>query len=84
MVTYIVIYKNTLHINLHMLFIIYIKTSSNIQESSKSIKYIKSYKENMIESLEEIDFIYITFEFQVKIRFSGEPMTQHTHQMHKM
>ena len=36
----------------------------------------------MIEILEEIVFIYITFEFQVKISFSGKPMTQHTCQSH--
>ena len=36
----------------------------------------------MIEFLEEIDFIYISSEFQVGIRFSGEPMTQHARQSH--
>ena len=34
----------------------------------------------MIEFLEEIDFTYISFEFQVRIRFSGEPVTQCSHQ----
>ena len=36
----------TLYINLHILFIIYIKETSNIQELSKYIKYIKNYKQN--------------------------------------
>ena len=78
--TGIVVYKITLHINLHILFMIYIKTSSKIQESSKSIKYIKSYQQNKIEFLEKFYFIYISFEFKVGIRFSGEPVTQPTHQ----
>ena len=70
--------KITLHINLHilLLFIIYIKTSSNIPESSKSMKDIKSYQENMIEILEKFYFISSSFEFQVGIRLSGETMTQ--------
>ena len=64
--------QNKLHINLHILYIIHIKTSSRIQESSKSNKYIKSYQENMIEFGFFIS-IYISFEFKVEIRFSGEP-----------
>ena len=36
----------TLYINLHILFIIYIKETTNIQELSKYIKYIKNYKQN--------------------------------------
>ena len=45
-VTYNVVYKNILHINLYILYIIHIKTSSRIQELSKYIKYIKRYKQN--------------------------------------
>ena len=41
--------QNTLHINLHIIYIIQVKTSSKIQELSKSNNYIKSYQENMIE-----------------------------------
>ena len=40
-------YKNILHINLHILFIIYFKTNSEIQKLSKSNKYIKSYIQNI-------------------------------------
>ena len=53
-----------------------------IQLSSKCIKYFRSYQEDMIELLEEIDYIYISFEFQVGIGFSGQLMTQHTCQSH--
>ena len=38
--------QNILHINLHILYIIQVKTRSNIQELSKYIQYIKSYKKN--------------------------------------
>ena len=36
----------------------------------------------MIQFLEEIDFIYISFEFQVGIGLSGELVNQCTHQSH--
>ena len=39
-------YTYTLHINLHILLIILCKATSRIQELSKYIKYIKSYKQN--------------------------------------
>ena len=58
---------------------IQVKTSSKIQELSKSNKYIKSYQENMIEVGLYIS-VYISFELKVKIRFSGETMTQYTHE----
>ena len=48
--------QNILYINLHILYIIHIKTSSKIQESRKSNKYIKSYQQNMIEFLEKYYF----------------------------
>ena len=44
--------QNILYINQHILYIIHIKTSSKIQESRKSNKYIKSYQQNMIEFLD--------------------------------
>ena len=65
------------HINLHILYIIQVKTSSKIQELSKFNKYIKSSQENMTEFGLYIS-IYVSFEFKVEIRFSGEPMTQYT------
>ena len=45
-VTLIAVYKNILHINLHILYIIYFKTNLNIQKLSKSNKYIKRYIQN--------------------------------------
>ena len=39
------LHKYTIH-NLHILFIVYFKTSSNIQKLSKSNKYIKRYIQN--------------------------------------
>ena len=56
---------NTLHINLHILYIIHIKTSSKIQESRKSNKYIKSYQQDMIEFWINFISTCISFEFQV-------------------
>ena len=50
-----------LYINLHNLYIISIKPTSKRQESRKSNKYLKSHQEDMIELLEEIEFIYISF-----------------------
>ena len=43
--------RNILYINLHIPYIIHIKTSSKIQESRKSNKYIKSYQQNKFEFL---------------------------------
>ena len=60
--------QNTLHINLHILLIIYFKDKLKIQESLKSNKYIKSYQENMIEFW----IIYFYFYYKVKIGFPGE------------
>ena len=64
--------KYTLHINLHILLIILFKTSLKIQKSSKSIKYIKSSQENMIEFLENY-FISITFEFRLESDLQVNP-----------
>ena len=50
------------HINLHILYIIQVKTSSKIQELSKFNKYIKSSQENMTEFGLYIS-IYVSFEF---------------------
>ena len=45
-ITSIIVYKNILHINLHILFIIYFKTNLNIQKLLKSNKYIKKYMQD--------------------------------------
>ena len=63
-VTSIVVYKNTLHINLHILFIIHIKTSSRIEELLKSIKYIKIYIQNNFMILCNLFCICDAFEFK--------------------
>ena len=54
--------QNMPHINLHILYIIHIKTSSNIQELSKYIKYIKSSNYIILYNLFSI---CNTFEFEV-------------------
>ena len=48
--------QNTLHINLHILYIIQVKTSPKIQELQESNKYIKSYQQNKFEFLEKFYF----------------------------
>ena len=48
--------QNILYINLHILYIIHIKTSSKIQELRKSNKDIKSYQQNKFELLEKYYF----------------------------
>ena len=54
----------TLHINLDILFIIHIKTSSRIQELSKSIKYIKVTYKTIFVILLNLFSICDTFEFK--------------------
>ena len=63
-VTSIVVYKNTLYINLHTLFIIHIKTSSRIQELLRSIKYIKIYIQNNFMIVFNLFCICNAFEFK--------------------
>ena len=48
--------QNILHINLHILYIIQVKTSSKIQELQESNKYIKTYQQNKFEFLEKYYF----------------------------
>ena len=45
--------QNIFYINLHILYIIQVKTCSKIQELQESNKYIKSYKHNKFEFLEK-------------------------------
>ena len=42
----IIIYKNIVHINLYILFLIYFKTISKMQKLSKSNKFIRRYIQN--------------------------------------
>ena len=62
--------QNILHINLHILYIIQVKTSCKIQELQESIKYIKSYQENKIEFLDEFAF---HLNFKLKLGFNVNP-----------
>ena len=48
--------QNILFINLHILFIIHVKTSSKIQELQESNKYIKSYQQKSLKFLEKYYF----------------------------
>ena len=52
--------QNICYINLHILYIDQVKTSSKIQELKESNKYIKSYQQNKFESL---DKYYSTLHF---------------------
>ena len=42
-----------LHINLHILYIYFIKMNLKLKELQESNKYIKNYQENKIEFLDE-------------------------------
>ena len=68
--------QNTIHLNLHILFIVQLKTSRKIQELQESIKYIESYQENNIEFLDEFDFQFVFHLNFKKTGFSGDSMTQ--------
>ena len=48
--------QNILYINLHMLCIIHINTSSKIQELQESNKYVKNYQQNKLDFLEKYYF----------------------------
>ena len=51
----------------------YVKTSSKIQKSSKSIKYIKSYQENMIEFLNKSILFILYLNLKSKSDFQVNP-----------
>ena len=53
-----------LHINLHILYIYFIKLNLNLKEFQESNNYIKSYQENKIEVLDEL------FKFEYSTGFS--------------
>ena len=48
--------QNIRHINLHILYIIQVKTMSKIQELQESNKYINSYQQNKIGFLDKYYF----------------------------
>ena len=76
-------YQNySLHINLHILLIILVKESLKIQESTK-ILYLhqKIHTKQFFNALFNLFCICNTFEFK-QLGFSGEPMTQYTHESH--
>ena len=56
--------QNILYNNLHILYILQVKTSSKIQEK-KFNKYIKSYQQNKLEFSKIIILFCISLEFQV-------------------
>ena len=45
-----------LHINLHLLYILFNKLNLNLKELQESNNYIKSYQQYKIESLDELYF----------------------------
>ena len=45
-----------LHINLHVLYILFIKLNLDLKEFQESNKYIKCYQENKFEFLDELYF----------------------------
>ena len=45
-----------LHINLHILYILFIKLNLDLKEFPESNKYIKCYQESEIEFLDELYF----------------------------
>ena len=66
-----------LNINLHILYIYFIKSNLNLKEFQESINYFKSYQVNKIEYIVELCFnlslhsnLNIKPDFQVNSRFS--------------
>ena len=53
--------QNICYINLHILYIIEVKTSSKIQELQESNKYIKSYQQNKFEFLDKYFYFVLRF-----------------------
>ena len=66
-----------LHINLHILFVIQVKTSQKIQESRKSNKYLKSYQINKIDDFVQ-SCVQIAFHLNFKFRpgFQVNPLCE--------
>ena len=52
--------QNILYINLYILYMFHIKTSSKIQELQESNKYIKSNQQNKFELFENIMQTYMS------------------------
>ena len=74
--------QTTLHINLHILYtpITYFKKVQKFKnyQNRSSTSIVTNMAIFII--LFKLFSIYISVEFKVKIRFSGEPMTQYTHE----
>ena len=63
-----------LHINLHTLYIYFIKSNLNLKEFQESNNSFKSYQVNKITYFVEFEF---TFEFDYQTRFPSEFMIQY-------
>ena len=67
-----------LHINLHILYIHFIKFNLNLKEFQESNNYFKSYQVNKIEYYYELYFNWkFPFKFEYQTRFSGKFMIQY-------
>ena len=65
---------NLLHINLHILYLYFIKMNLNLKELQESIKYIKSYQGNKIEFFNEFYFQFVFhLNFKLKLGFRVNP-----------
>ena len=59
-----------LHINLHILYIPFIKLNLNLKEFQESNNYIERYQENEIEFLDELYFnLNLHLNFNIKLDF---------------
>ena len=64
-----------LHINLHILYIYFIKLNLNLKEFQESINFIKSYQENKIEFLDEI-YVKLNLHSNLNIRSDYQENSQ--------
>ena len=72
--------QTTLHINLHISYIIYFKKVQRFKNYQNRSSTSIVTNEAIFIILFKLFSIYISVEFKVKIRFSDEPMTQYTHE----
>ena len=54
-----------LHINLFILYILFIKLNFDLKEFQVSNNYFKSYQDNKMKFWDELFLIYIEFEYQL-------------------
>ena len=67
-----------LDINLHILYIHFIKFNLNLKEFQESINYFKSYQENKIGYfVASYFYFYLHLNWKFQIRFSGEFIAQY-------